>query len=110
MRLTAAKHLWKNNRLFGSNVFVAAKKLEKQIIKEFMLDYKQYIASKIDVDMDKAELAQAVTEIADDKLGDYAFPCFQLAKTLRKAPPVIASDIANQIGDIDFIDKLTLST
>ena len=40
------------------------------------------------------------------EMGDYAFPCFQLAKTLRKAPPVIASDIANQIGDIDFIDKL----
>ena len=40
------------------------------------------------------------------EMGDYAFPCFQLAKTLRKAPPVIASDIANQIEDIDFIDKL----
>lgn len=27
-------------------------------------------------------------------MGDYAFPCFTLAKTLRKAPPMIASEIA----------------
>lgn len=39
-------------------------------------------------------------------MGDYAFPCFQLAKTLRKAPPLIASDIAEKIGDNDIIEKL----
>ncbi len=39
-------------------------------------------------------------------MGDFAFPCFQLAKTLRKAPPVIASEIAESIGEVDIIDKL----
>ncbi|MCI8509833.1 MAG: arginine--tRNA ligase [Lachnospiraceae bacterium] len=39
-------------------------------------------------------------------MGDYAFPCFQLAKTLHKAPPAIAADIAAKIGDVDIIDKL----
>ncbi len=39
-------------------------------------------------------------------MGDYAFPCFQLAKTLRKAPGQIASEIAENIGDVDFIEKL----
>ncbi len=29
------------------------------------------------------------------ELGDYAFPCFLLSKTLRKAPPVIASELAS---------------
>jgi len=29
-------------------------------------------------------------------LGDYAFPCFQLAKTLRQAPPAIAARLAEQ--------------
>ena len=28
-------------------------------------------------------------------MGDYAFPCFKLAKTLRKAPPVIARELAD---------------
>lgn len=39
-------------------------------------------------------------------MGDYAFPCFQLAKTLRKAPPMIATDIAEKIGNVDIIEKL----
>ena len=41
-----------------------------------MIDYKQYIASLINVDVDQNELAASITEIADDSLGDYAFPCF----------------------------------
>lgn len=40
-------------------------------------------------------------------LGDYAFPCFQLAKTLRKAPPVIAADLAAQLGQsLNFVDRI----
>ena len=27
------------------------------------------------------------------ELGDFAFPCFRLAKTMRKAPNMIAADI-----------------
>jgi arginyl-tRNA synthetase len=33
----------------------------------------------------------------DPALGDYAFPCFQLAKALRKGPPLIAKDLAARI-------------
>ncbi len=35
----------------------------------------------------------------DDKLGDLAFPCFKLSKELRKAPPVIASTLADGLSD-----------
>ena len=37
-------------------------------------------------------------------MGDYAFPCFVLAKTLRKAPAVIASDLAVKLAEklLDF--------
>ncbi|MCK9909592.1 arginine--tRNA ligase, partial [Microbacteriaceae bacterium K1510] len=31
-------------------------------------------------------------------MGDIAFPCFQLAKALRKAPPMIASELADKIS------------
>jgi len=31
------------------------------------------------------------------QMGHFAYPCFKLAKTLRKAPPVIAADLAAQI-------------
>ncbi len=31
------------------------------------------------------------------EMGDYAFPCFRLAKTLKKAPPVIAAELAGKL-------------
>jgi arginyl-tRNA synthetase len=31
-------------------------------------------------------------------MGDVAFPCFQLAKALRKAPPLIASELAGEVS------------
>ena len=33
----------------------------------------------------------------EPKLGDFAFPCFKLAKQLKKAPPHIAQQLVNQI-------------
>ena len=30
----------------------------------------------------------------DKKMGDYAFPCFRLAKQFRKAPALIAQDVS----------------
>lgn len=43
---------------------------------------------------------------ANADMGDYAFPCFRLAKVLRKAPPLIAQEIANNIAKVDFIEKV----
>lgn len=42
-------------------------------------------------------------------MGDYAFPCFRLAKIMRKAPNMIAVDIKEQIGDVDFIEKIDVA-
>lgn len=45
---------------------------------------------------------EALLEIPPDTaMGDYAFPCFRLAKTLRKAPPVIATSLAQAIDASD---------
>jgi arginyl-tRNA synthetase len=43
---------------------------------------------------DKAELRQAIEIPPSMQLGDYAFPCFPLAKSLRKAPQAIAAELA----------------
>ena len=41
------------------------------------------------------------------ELGDYAFPCFILSRTLRKAPPVIASELAANPGlKAEWIDRV----
>ncbi len=41
------------------------------------------------------------------ELGDYAFPCFRLAKTMHKAPNLIAEDLKSAImGHLDFIEDI----
>ncbi|MCL2378808.1 MAG: arginine--tRNA ligase [Defluviitaleaceae bacterium] len=44
------------------------------------------------------EIYQAIETPQDPKLGDLAFPCFRLAKAMKKAPPVIAQEIAASLG------------
>ncbi len=53
------------------------------------------------------EEALALIEIPpESSKGDYAFPCFKLAKVLRKAPPLIAADIAAKIRDNALFEKV----
>jgi len=39
-------------------------------------------------------------------LGDYAFPCFKLAKVFRKAPNLIAEELAHKIGSSEYFEKI----
>ncbi|MCL2276102.1 MAG: arginine--tRNA ligase [Defluviitaleaceae bacterium] len=45
------------------------------------------------------EIISFIESPPDPKLGHFAFPCFRLAKTLKKAPPVIAQDLVATITD-----------
>ena len=63
-----------------------------------MLNYKELIATQIAgiTSLSKDELINYIEVPANTELGDYAFPCFKLAKELKKAPPMIAEDIKNR--------------
>ena len=65
-----------------------------------MINFKEEIAKKISevTKIDTKELASYIEIPPDTSLGDYAFPCFKLAKELRKAPPLIAMDIKENIN------------
>ena len=63
-----------------------------------MKDYKQIIASKINAPLGNAEIVSLITETADDNFGDYAFPCFKLAKAMRMSPVAIAQKLAGEIA------------
>ncbi len=39
-------------------------------------------------------------------MGDFAFPCFKLAKVFRKAPQMIAADLKEQIGCPEFLSHV----
>ncbi len=44
-------------------------------------------------DIDEVELSSYIEIPPDRSMGDYAFPCFRLAKAMRKAPPAIAEEL-----------------
>ena len=76
-----------------------------------MLNFKQEIASYIAkvVEMDSKEIQEFIEIPKDTKLGDYAFPCFRLAKALKKAPPAIASELKEKIiVNPDIIEKVEI--
>ena len=56
--------------------------------------------------LEKDEIRAMIEIPADSKMGDYAFPCFKLAKILRKAPPMIAKGIAEAIADDPMFAKV----
>ena len=74
-----------------------------------MVNFKKLIAETV---YDEAlglslEEIEGMIEIpADESMGDYAFPCFRLAKALRKAPQLIAADIAARAGDAEAFEKV----
>ena len=74
-----------------------------------MIDFKQTIAKAIAevVNIDEKELESYIEIPKDANNGDYAFPCFRLAKELKKAPPMIANDIKEKIQiDETIIEKV----
>ena len=57
-----------------------------------MTDFKQLIADSIydeSLGLSSDEIRDMIEIPADESMGDYAFPCFRLAKTLRKAPDAV---------------------
>ena len=74
-----------------------------------MIDFKQKIAEMIanTIEADKKEIETYIEKPKSNVNGDYAFPCFRLAKTLKKAPQAIAEDIKENIKlDETLIEKI----
>ena len=65
-----------------------------------MLDFKKEIAKEIAkaVELNEEQLYSYIEVPKSQENGDYAFPCFKLAKELRKSPIAIAEDIKNNIS------------
>jgi arginyl-tRNA synthetase len=65
-----------------------------------LLDYQQRLAgllAKYLPNIPVRDIYDAISTPPDRALGHYAYPCFKLAKELRKAPPVIAQELADTI-------------
>ncbi|WP_411168576.1 arginine--tRNA ligase [Clostridium sp. MB05] len=68
------------------------------------MDYKKKVAEAISnhIDMDIESIEKLIEIPPKSEMGDYAFPCFQLAKAFRKAPNMISEELAEKINKNGF--------
>ena len=74
-----------------------------------MINFKKQVIKliKSQVDTLTEEEINSLLEVPPSyDMGDYAFPVFSLAKTFRKAPKIIAEELAGKFGDTEFFDKI----
>lgn len=73
------------------------------------MNFESEIAALIaaaDSAINKEEVESAIEIPANSEMGDFAFPCFKLAKVMRKAPNMIAQELAEKIEKADFISEI----
>ncbi len=71
---------------------------------DFKLEVAKLLAKAANLSL---EDALSTVEIPANKaMGDFAFPCFRLAKVFRKAPPMIAQEIVEKLDKPDFMEDV----
>ncbi len=72
------------------------------------MDYKQYIAQKINVEgVAQEEIASLLAVPPDSAMGDFALPCFRFAKALKKSPVIIAQELAKAIAPDEIVAEVS---
>ncbi|MFW5649352.1 MAG: arginine--tRNA ligase [Candidatus Alkaliphilus sp. MAG34] len=77
-----------------------------------MIDFKKRLCKKLSENipqLTEEEILVMIEIPPDTKMGDFAFPCFRLAKIFRNAPNAIANSIAENLDKGDFIDKIEIA-
>ncbi len=74
-----------------------------------MINYKELISALLAENIEglgPQEILGMVESPADSKLADYAFPCFRLAKAMRKPPAAIAKEIAGKLAANKIFERV----
>lgn len=74
-----------------------------------MKDQKVIIAKKLeelDLGLSYDEIYDLIEIPPQDDMGDYSFPCFSLAKIKRQNPAQIASELKDEIGELETFEKV----
>lgn len=56
--------------------------------------------------LETSDIREMIEIPPDSSMGDFAFPCFRLAKTMRKAPQMIAADLAEKLTGNEAFSKV----
>ncbi|MCH5279251.1 MAG: arginine--tRNA ligase [Christensenellaceae bacterium] len=54
----------------------------------------------------KQQLSDMLETPPNPEMGDFALPCFKLARSMRKAPPAIASELRDRLGDLEGFSRI----
>ena len=75
-----------------------------------MIQFKKEIAKKIAeaTELDISEIEGYIEVPPSSDMGDYAFPCFRLAKILKKSPMLIAEELKEKINIGENIEKIEI--
>ena len=77
-----------------------------------MINYKEKIANYINksVNIETEKLKNFIEIPPNSEMGDYSFPCFRLAKELKKSPMIIAEEIGKNIElDKNLFEKIEVT-
>lgn len=68
----------------------------------------QLVAANPEIELTKEDLAGMLEYPPDASMGDLAFPCFKLSKSMRRSPVQIATELASAIKDecVDRVENL----
>lgn len=70
---------------------------------------REYVANQLAQaveELDAKEISELLEIPPEKAMGDFAFPCFKLAKTLHKAPPMIAAEICGKLQTSDAFESV----
>lgn len=72
------------------------------------MKFKEYVTDKLTelTGLEKSVIENSLETPPEEKLGDLAFPCFPLARVMRKAPPLIAKELAEKFNGDETLDRV----
>ncbi len=72
------------------------------------MDYKKYIAEKLQIDgVSSEEIYEIIALPPNTEMGDYAIPCFKFAKIMRKSPVMIAESLKESFQTDDVVCEVS---
>ena len=72
------------------------------------MDFKRHIASRIQAEgLSENDIYAMIQLPPNTEMGDFALPCFRLAKTMRKAPALIAQQIAADYRTDEIVGEVS---
>lgn len=75
-------------------------------MRHFKLEIADYLANAIG-ESDRLAIQESIEIPKNPAMGDFAYPCFKLAKTFKKAPQAIAEELLSKLASNELVQKVT---